>query len=263
MEERIEIRDIRDPGWFYIDNEIIDKYGAELGVYGIAVYTILARHAHHSSQRAWPSVSTMAERLGTARRKIIEAIEKLEELNLIKVERSRGRSNIYTLLKVKTSSAPELVDVQKCTTSSAPELPSSAPELPPVPPRNSNNTHITTLNNNNKRGVVVASSLSSQEETAKRFLMEQGVSEHMAQKLALEISPTRILEVVLAANKKTNIKEKSAWIVQALQQGWALSFEPEKPQTEEEKLIAEGKYLVRDPRTGKLLTPEEMEKLGR
>jgi len=263
MEERIEIRDIRQPGWFFVDNEIIDVYGKEIGVYGIVVYAILARHASQDSQKAWPSIRHMAEMLGTGKKQIQNALLALKDVGLIHIERT-NRHNTYTLLNVKQIVLPERTIEEEREENVLPKRTQCPPREDDdvLPERTEQNTY-----NNTKEqqqiGVVVASSLSPQKETAKRFLMEQGVSEHMARKLAHEISATRILEVVLAANKKTNIKEKSAWIVQALRQGWQVSFKPEEPQSELDRAIARKEYWVRDPRTGEWITPEEMEALGK
>jgi len=30
----IAVRDQRQPGWFFVDNEIIDKYASQIGAYG-------------------------------------------------------------------------------------------------------------------------------------------------------------------------------------------------------------------------------------
>ncbi|HEY5054678.1 MAG TPA: hypothetical protein VII58_00870 [Acidobacteriaceae bacterium] len=37
------VRRVRHPGWFYIDNEVIDFFGEDLGPYGITLYGVLSR----------------------------------------------------------------------------------------------------------------------------------------------------------------------------------------------------------------------------
>lgn len=40
------VRRVRHPGWFYIDNEVIDFFGEDLGPYGITIYGVLSRECH-------------------------------------------------------------------------------------------------------------------------------------------------------------------------------------------------------------------------
>lgn len=104
---QIEIRDHRRPGWYWIENEVLDEHGPELGVYGLAVYNVLSRHANNRSQRCWPGVRRVAAALGTGQHQVMEALRVLEELQLISVERRPGRSSVYTLRAVKASVAGE------------------------------------------------------------------------------------------------------------------------------------------------------------
>jgi hypothetical protein len=99
-EEKIEIRDHRQPGWFWLDNEMIDIHGREIGVYGLAVYCCLARHADNRSQRAWPGIRGMAERLGTGKDQVYKALWALEVQKLVSIERRPGQGSIYTLRAV-------------------------------------------------------------------------------------------------------------------------------------------------------------------
>ena len=82
MDERIEIRDRRRHGFFIVDNEIIDVYGAQIGVYGVAVYSALARFANADAE-CWPSLATLGARLNASRSSVIRALAKLEEVGLI------------------------------------------------------------------------------------------------------------------------------------------------------------------------------------
>jgi hypothetical protein len=45
VDRPIEVRSERRPGWFWIDNEVIDNFGSVIGVAGVAVYCALARNA--------------------------------------------------------------------------------------------------------------------------------------------------------------------------------------------------------------------------
>ena len=104
----IVVRDQREPGWFFIDNEIIDKYGARLGAYGISVYAVLSRRCKNSTQE----VSSLSQRdigncLGISQDRVRKSLGDLAEFGLIHVEvparPSPGVISTITLLKVKTT----------------------------------------------------------------------------------------------------------------------------------------------------------------
>src|SRR3954454_9304538 len=71
------VRDRRRKGYFTIDNELLDRCGAELGPYGLAVYMALARFANQDNA-CWPSLATIAQRTGMSRRQVIREIAKLQ-----------------------------------------------------------------------------------------------------------------------------------------------------------------------------------------
>jgi hypothetical protein len=106
---RIEVRDKRQPGHFWADNEVYTKYGPTIGIDGFAVYMALCQYANEVSQ-AWPSVATLAKQLGAAPNTIRKALGKLDKAGLITItERPRdtdhkvAQTNVYTLLKVDKS----------------------------------------------------------------------------------------------------------------------------------------------------------------
>ena len=106
-----EIRDRRHAAWFWLDKDVIDRYGPQIGAYGIAVYTLLARYADNKGQ-AHPSLTTMARQLGASKRTIIRLIDTLSEAGMIeKTSRSSEHgdynSNIYTLLHIGGSDSRE------------------------------------------------------------------------------------------------------------------------------------------------------------
>jgi len=103
-DEPIVIRDNREPGWFWSPNELLDIYGPIIGVYGIAVYMALARRADNTSQKTWPGLRSMAKTLGTGRRQVREAIEKLEAAGVITVERRPRQTHRYTLVNLRVQS---------------------------------------------------------------------------------------------------------------------------------------------------------------
>ena len=111
-----EVRDQREPGWFYIDNEIVDLYGSRLGAYGVAVYAVLSRHEKNHTVRL--SQRDIAAALGISQDRVRKSLAQLAELRLINIEipehPSAGLISTITLLKVKKnerqalSSPPQL-----------------------------------------------------------------------------------------------------------------------------------------------------------
>lgn len=101
MDKKQPVRDHRQPGWFWASNEMIDQAGAELGPYGIAVYMALARWAGKDGT-CYPSIATIAKKLGCSSNKVRESLKNLTEAGWIKIEKrtdgKRHQSNLYILL---------------------------------------------------------------------------------------------------------------------------------------------------------------------
>ena len=56
------LRDERKRNFFIVDNAIIDNYGHIIGVYGVAIYNLIARYADSNGNGAFPSYATIAEK---------------------------------------------------------------------------------------------------------------------------------------------------------------------------------------------------------
>ena len=102
----IRIRDKRTEKRYFIDNVIVDYYGAIIGPYGIAVYSVLVRHSNADTGRdSWPSHKTIAHKAGCSVDKTKEVIKQLAELRLIKVvhrydDKTKAQtSNEYLILE--------------------------------------------------------------------------------------------------------------------------------------------------------------------
>ncbi len=94
------LRDGRTRGWFHIDNALIDRYGMEIGAYGVAVYAVLARHADAKGV-CFPSYQGIADRLGISRRQVIRTVAALAGFGLIRIQTNRMSGtrpqNVYVL----------------------------------------------------------------------------------------------------------------------------------------------------------------------
>lgn len=97
---KIEIRDLRNGGWYWIHKAVIQKHAQKIGAIGIAVYNFLASLAD-SRQTCFPSQRYIAEHLGYSRSYINGTLKLLEKNGLIKIEKKGRRRRIYHLLKVR------------------------------------------------------------------------------------------------------------------------------------------------------------------
>ena len=100
---KFNVRDKRDKGWFYMDNEYLNGFGKRMGAIGIAVYVSLCRHADNNTQKCFPSQKLIAKEIGSSPRTVRRYLTRLEEHNIIKKvkERTKGGkwlNNAYYLL---------------------------------------------------------------------------------------------------------------------------------------------------------------------
>jgi hypothetical protein len=106
MSQESALRDERRRDFYMIDNELIDTFAPVIGVYGLAVYNVIAKYANANGERAFPSYQTIADALAISRRKVIYCIDELAKCGLLRIA---GRttnagdptSNAYTLVDVK------------------------------------------------------------------------------------------------------------------------------------------------------------------
>jgi len=97
-----ELRSIEDGGWYWIPRRVFDDYASKIGVVGLALYNAYSSYARNKGV-AFPSLRTLADKLGVSTKTIIKYNRILEANGLIKIERRKGKrgSNLVTLLKVR------------------------------------------------------------------------------------------------------------------------------------------------------------------
>ncbi|MDA1741909.1 DnaD domain protein [Bacillus cereus] len=128
-------------GFFMIENDAIDN--CNLDVYEFKAYAVIVRHANRDTQSAFPSLTTLTEKVGCGRKKIVQCIKSLEEKGYIqkvnrKDDQGNNLSNIYYVLP--TPSVSQKLVVSEGNQGSIPE------KLGVVSEGNTNNTN---LNNTN------------------------------------------------------------------------------------------------------------------
>lgn len=102
QQQLFKVRDRRNKGWFYLDNEYLNGIGKHLGPTGISVYVSLCRHAD-DEQKCFPSQDLIAKEIGSSSRNVRRYLRKLQELNIIQLKKTRKSggqwlNNTYYLL---------------------------------------------------------------------------------------------------------------------------------------------------------------------
>ena len=101
MSNEMQVRDRRRGGWCWVESHVIEMVGAELGAYGVAVYTALCRYAGDDGD-CYPKVATIADGLSMSERKVRDVLQGLAGIRVIAIEDRRALSlpSLYTLLDV-------------------------------------------------------------------------------------------------------------------------------------------------------------------
>ena len=105
----MEITSRRNHPFYIVDNALLDIHGHQLKPNGIAVYNALCRFADREGT-CYPSIQTIARKIGIGRSTVIKAIQTLVSLGLVEVETrysSNGDkdSNLYILCEVDPTGA--------------------------------------------------------------------------------------------------------------------------------------------------------------
>jgi len=98
--EKIDIRDLRDGKFLWIDKAALRLISENAGTMGVAVYSWLCYYANFKAQDCFPSITTLAYHCGVSRRTIMRAVKQLERLKAVSIERKKGKPNIYKLLNI-------------------------------------------------------------------------------------------------------------------------------------------------------------------
>lgn len=100
MSENIEVRDLRQQDWVWTAKALLFHPKVDAKMY--KVYNGLAAYANNITQKAFPSIATLAEKLHMTRIIVMQALGNLEHHGFIIIERKLGEKNIYTLLDIPT-----------------------------------------------------------------------------------------------------------------------------------------------------------------
>jgi DNA-binding MarR family transcriptional regulator len=114
VSEEFLVRDTRQPGHFWADNELIDVYGPQLGAHGIAVYMALARKAINGTGECRISMRSIAGQIGISVGGVSNAMADLLNLGLARqVDPGDNRSAaVYVLADVKALVNPNYAQLR-------------------------------------------------------------------------------------------------------------------------------------------------------
>jgi len=94
----IDIRDLRDGKFLWIDKSALNLVSAQAGNTGVAVYSWLCYYANSKHQDCFPSIKTLAEHCNVCRRTVMRTVKDLERIGIVSIERKKGKPNVYKLL---------------------------------------------------------------------------------------------------------------------------------------------------------------------
>ncbi len=97
-----KVRDRRNKGWFYMDNDYLNGYAKHFGAMGTSIYMSLCRHAD-GGQKCFPSQKLIAKELNIGERTVRDYLNHFAKYQLIHIQREKSEkgtwlNNVYTLL---------------------------------------------------------------------------------------------------------------------------------------------------------------------
>ncbi len=245
------VQDRRRKGFFTIDNDLLDRFGDQLGPYGLAVYMALARFADQDSE-CYPSQSTIAKRTGMSRMQVSRVIEKLQKLQLISALQQTApngaqRTNLYILYDL-----PPVTDsYTPCNTQLHPPVTDGyTPCNTQLHKQNIvNNTHKeqnTTQQQRRTRNSAVPDS----KKDVVVALVGHGIADNVAKRLVKRYGKKRMEEKIdyldfLLAERPAEVKKPAAWLRRAIEEnysepdGFVLKEDRERREAEEKRQAEE------------------------
>lgn len=159
MNMQIRIRDKRNKGWFFLDNEYLNGYAKIFGAIGTAIYVSLCRHVD-AEQKCFPSQELISKELAIAPRTVRKYLKMFADYNLIEVKRDKSDkgtwlNNTYYLIdksewKAVHRQQVPMDDQRQMTTE--PEANDDTIQRQPLPTKNTNRK------NTNKKNTNIANS---------------------------------------------------------------------------------------------------------
>src|SRR5271167_3443281 len=88
------------PYFFRVEHDLLRSESFKtLGGSAIKVYLVIGLYADFGTGWAYPSIRTIARQAGLSRQTVLAAIEELTRVGLLAVNKSKGRSTAYRVLR--------------------------------------------------------------------------------------------------------------------------------------------------------------------
>ena len=113
-EQEFFVRDTRQPGHFWADNEVLDVFGERLGYDGFAIYLALCRHATNGTGECKISIRRLARMVAMSTGGAFNALTKILQLGLARQLDPGTRSSpaVYALADIKVLVNPEIAKLR-------------------------------------------------------------------------------------------------------------------------------------------------------
>ena len=97
---KIDIRDLRDGKFLWIDKAALELVSAKAGNRGVSVYAWLCYYANARGQDCYPSLKTLSVHCHVSVRTVRRTVKRLESVRAIEIFREKGKGNVYRLLDI-------------------------------------------------------------------------------------------------------------------------------------------------------------------
>jgi predicted transcriptional regulator len=116
-EAPIEIRDARNGSWFWVHTHVWRD--PRLTNTDKVIYGTLASYTNNQ-QTAFPSISRLADESQLSKRHLYRTIKNLEKCGYLSVKRTKGKPNLYTLLKTRSAKMSPVTSMSLGSDTTAP-----------------------------------------------------------------------------------------------------------------------------------------------
>jgi hypothetical protein len=225
------VQDRRRKGFFTLDNELLDRFGADLGPYGLAVYVALARFANREGE-CWPSFTTIAQRTGMSRRQVIRETAKLAARGLIAVEAKTDqatgehKANLYILLDVTGGDSQSLGSDSQALGGGDSQSLGSDTEAPEQNKKKNTHTQLDPKKNGRPHARTAAQKpMAEKDQDVVVALTALGMAEDVASRLVKRYSREHVLEKItylefLQAEQPETVQRPCGWLRSAIEQNY-------------------------------------------
>ena len=229
-------------GYVIVPNHFLREWVKVLGGGPALLYLELLTYCHQEKDLAWPTLTTLSNKLGISKNSLISYRKTLIKYNLIKkIVRRRSaqgnyRSNLYKVIPIEGAKIePGLV--QNLGGGSAKFTLDQVQNLHPNN-NNLNNNNITTTNRE-KDAVAAVDFIKLKEEERRKSIKEDltglDLKDSFREKLLKDFPLEKIEEKLELLKEKKHIINLSGWLLAALKNDYKSSKEEESQEVREEK----------------------------